>query len=122
MNSATIEALEEALRQAMLASDVATLDSLIADDMIFTTQAGELITKEMDLNAHRSRTQRLTMLDGSEQQIRQYGDTAVVSVRMELAGTFAGHAFGGAYRYTRVWLNRGERWQVIAAHVSPLAA
>lgn len=37
---------------------------------------------------------------------------------MELQGTFKNQAFGGRYRYTRVWRNQGEIWQIVAAHIS----
>lgn len=120
MDTLTIETLEEHLRQAMLAGDVATLDVLAADDLVFTSQSGELMDKYMDLAAHESGLLQLTTLEPSEQQIRQYGNTAIVTVRMELAGTYADQLFAGTFRYTRVWIKREDLWQIVAAHVSQL--
>lgn len=53
-NRMQIETCEERLRQAMLHSDVSTLDELLADDLLFTNHLGQLMTKQDDLKAHRT--------------------------------------------------------------------
>ncbi len=118
MKTMTIETLEENLRQAMLTSDVSALDELIADDLVFTMHTGLMIDKQTDLEAHRSGIQRLTKLNICDRQIHHYGDCAVVTVKTELAGTYNEQAFSGTYRYTRVWVQRQNRWQVVAGHGS----
>ena len=118
MNQMTIETLEEKLRQAMLNSDVLVLDELIADDLVFTTHTGLLLNKQADLEAHRSGIQKLTKIDSSDRQIQYYNDCAVVTVKMELAGTYNEQALDGTYRYTRVWAKLQERWQVVVGHLS----
>ena len=110
MKEMTIENLEEKLRQAMLNSNVLTLDELIADDLVFTMHTGLVMNKQADLEAHRSGTQKLTKFDSSDRQVHHYGDCAV------------DQAFSGTYRYTRVWLKRHNRWQVVAGHVSQLTS
>ncbi|NJR63493.1 MAG: nuclear transport factor 2 family protein [Cyanobacteria bacterium CRU_2_1] len=49
-----IQTLEDSLRQAMLTSDVAMLDKLIGNDLVFTMHTGSVINKQDDLEAHRS--------------------------------------------------------------------
>lgn len=122
MKEMTIENLEEKLRQAMLNSNVLTLDELIADDLVFTMHTGLVMNKQADLEAHRSGTQKLTKFDSSDRQVHHYGDCAVVTVKAELVGTYNDQAFSGTYRYTRVWLKRHNRWQVVAGHVSQLTS
>lgn len=120
MEITLIEELEQRLRHAMLKSDVLALEELIADDLVFTTHTGELIDKQMDLEAYRSDIQKLTALKSQQQRVQLYGNTAVVTVKMEVAGTFEGEAFAGTYRYTRVWAQSQPQgnWQVVAGHVS----
>ncbi|RCJ42006.1 hypothetical protein A6770_35565 [Nostoc minutum NIES-26] len=119
MEITLIEQLEERLRQAMLKNDVSTLEELIANDLVFTTHTGELIDKQTDLEAHRSPIQKLVLLQAQQQRVQLYGNTAVVTVKMEVAGTLEGKAFAGIYRYTRVWASQPqENWQVVAGHVS----
>ena len=57
MNSeveAQIRECEARLYAAMAASDVPELDALIADDLLFAGPTGELATKAMDLDLHRT--------------------------------------------------------------------
>jgi len=115
-----ISRLEDKLRQAMLTSDVATLNELIADTLVFTMIDGSVLGKEDDLAAHRSKALTLTLLEPSDQHIQMYDDVAVVAVRTHMRGTYAGSDFEGVNRYTRVWLRTRGRWQIIAGHVSPI--
>jgi ketosteroid isomerase-like protein len=114
----TIEKLEERLQQAMLTSDVPVLDELIADDLVWTMHTGQVVNKQFDLDAHRSGLFRFTKVEISDRQIHSYGDCVVVTLKAELAGTLSGQPFSETYRFTRVWLQRQDRWQIIAGHVS----
>lgn len=121
MENGTIEALEEKLRNAMLASDVSVLDELIADDLVWTMHTGMVVDKQFDLDAHRSGLFRFTKVDISDRQIHHYGDCTVVTLKAELAGIYGEQAFSDAYRFTRVWVKRQNRWQIVAGHVSQLS-
>jgi len=117
---ASLQACEVALRQAQLASDVSTLDRLLDDALIFTGPDGALYGKQDDLDAHRSGAVRITRLEPSDEHVQRFGNIAVVSVRMEMSGTFQGAAFAGPFRYTRIWCARSDGWRIVAGHVSPV--
>ena len=117
MTTLTIATLEENLRQAMLHSDVAVLDELIAEDLVFTMPTGLVVNKQFDLEAHRTGLCKFTQVDFADQQIHHYGDCVVVTLAAHLAGTFNQQAFGDRYRITRVWVSRQDRWQIVAGHV-----
>ncbi len=121
MTDAIVE-MEEALRRAMLAGDAEALDRLLADDTVFTDQNGGRMGKQEDLAAHRSGLLRLTNVDVSEQEIRMFGDVAVVTLTAALAGSYGGEGFAGRFAYTRVWARAGDSWRVAAAHCSPSLA
>jgi ketosteroid isomerase-like protein len=119
-----IETLEDKLRQAMLTSDVAVLDELIADDLVFTRQTGDMLDKQTDLEAHRSGIVRFTTVEISDRQIHHYSDYSgcvVVTLQAELVGTVHGQPFSGNFRFTRVWLQRNNLWQIAAGHVCQIA-
>jgi len=119
MTKETIQALEQRLLDAMFASDVEALDELLADNLVFITHTGALAGKQIDLDAHRSGLLTITDLSASEEFIRLLGDdSAVVTLKLELAGAFDGEPFSGNFRYTRVWAHSAGRWQVVSAHVS----
>lgn len=113
-----IIALEMQLVDAMKSSDVATLEKLLADNLLFTNHNGHLLTKQDDLNAHLSDELEIFSIDTSAQLIELYGDTAIVSVVKDLSSSYQGHASIGIFRFTRVWHNNGSGWQVVAAHSS----
>jgi len=118
-----IQNSEEQLRQAMLASNIATLDTLLANELIFTNHLGQCLGKEADLAAHKSGTLRISKLEPSEQQIKWIGDKAVVvSVRVQITGTYAGLPAGGDFRFTRVWASSNGHWQVVVAHSCMVSA
>ena len=113
----TIIKLEEALRLAMLTNDVEKLDELISASLLFVTPNGVVANKEMDLEAHRARLQKMTKLEPYEQDIKMHDNLAVVTVKMELMGTYGDFDISGNYRYIRTWAKNNERWQVVAGAV-----
>jgi len=117
-SEASLRACETALRKAQLSSDVQELDRLLDDALVFTGPNGAVYGKKDDLDAHRRGLIRISRLEASEERIQRFGDIAVVSVRMEMSGTFEGSAFAGPFRYTRVWRAHGDGWRVVAGHVS----
>jgi ketosteroid isomerase-like protein len=121
-SEASLHACEAALRRAQLASDVGELDRLVDDALVFTGPNGAVYSKNDDLDAHRRGLIRITRLEPSEERTQIFGHIAVVSVRMEMSGTFEGVAFAGPFRYTRVWRAHGDGWRIVAGHVSAVLA
>lgn len=117
-----IVALEARLRTAQLDADVAALDGLIADGLLFTGPDGQLATKAQDLDAHRSGVVRFRGHEPEELRVRRIGDdVAVCALRARLAVEVAGTLVRGTYRYTRVWAREdGRTWRVVAGHVSEI--
>ena len=116
-------ALEARIRAAQLDADVAALDALISDDLLFTGPSGELGTKAQDLDAHRSGLVRFREHEPEELRARRIGDdVAVAALRARLAVEVAGTFVHGTYRYTRVWAREAGQWRVVGGHVSAVAA
>jgi ketosteroid isomerase-like protein len=114
--------LEERLRLAMLASDVSVLNELLAPEIIITSHLGELLRKQDDLAAHESGLFKIEELQPSEQYIQIHGEVAIVSVRMQVSGSYNGNPANGNFRYTRVWaISPNGTWQIVAAHIGMMA-
>ena len=92
---------EDELRNAMLSANLSSLDRLLAPDLIFTNHLGHMQSKDDDLAAYRSGALKIQELNMSEQQIRPCGEAAVVSVRVQLTGTYAGHPANGDFPVQR---------------------
>ncbi len=117
-----IQEYEERLRVAMLQSDVAELDVLIDDRLLFVGPGGGIYTKADDLQLHRSGSQRLSQADWHAVEVRSYGTTCITAVTAQLSGTFMGEPFSGLFRYVRTWVQQEDVWRVVAGSVSAIAA
>jgi len=115
--TARIQAAEEELRQAMLASDIAALSRLLDPELIFTNHMGWTFTREDDLDAHRSGLLKIHGLDLSEWNIAVREACAVVSVQARISGSYNGVPANGTFRFMRTWAPDAEQnqWRVIAA-------
>lgn len=118
-----IVALEGELRRAQLDADVATLDRLIGDELLFTGPDGRLGTKAEDLAAHGSGVVRFRRHEPEELRVRAVGDAVrVVALQTRLTVEVNGTPISGTYRYTRVWAKeRGGPWRIVAGHVGEIA-
>jgi len=111
---------EEKLFAAIRTADVAALDALIHDDLLFHLPNGQLATKTDDLDAYRSGNMVVSSIEPGEPVVRVFGDTAVVSVSVDLKGSYFGQELDEKLRYLRVWKLVEGRWQIIAGSCTNL--
>ena len=115
--------LEARMRVAQLDADVAALDALISDDLLFTGPDGQVGTKAQDLDAHRSGLVRFREHEPDELRIRRIGsEVAVAALKARLAVEVAGNLIRGTHRYTRVWAREGGAGRVVGGHVSAVSS
>jgi ketosteroid isomerase-like protein len=116
-----ILACEAELRNAQLTGDVAVLDRLLDDLLVFTNIDGTLSSKSDDLSLHRSARLRITRMDPSDRQLLHLGATSVVSVRMNADAVMDGVAVTATLRYTCIWHRRPDGWRLVAGHMSTVS-
>jgi len=119
---AEIVARETALLQAMTSNDVAMLDDLLHEDLLFNGPDGQTGTKALDLANYRSGDVQLRRADASERMVSAVGDVVVVAVTVQLEGSYLGARADGRYRYLRVWKHLGGAWRVIGGSVVAIPA
>ncbi|WP_179106521.1 nuclear transport factor 2 family protein [Terribacillus halophilus] len=119
-NQNQIELLEQELREAMQTRDIFALDTLLHDDLVFVNHEGSYITKEMDLEAHRTLAVRFTKVSCSDLQVKPTKDGAVTISKIRLEGQEREAKIEGDFVYTRVWQLIGEDYQVITGHCTKL--
>ena len=76
---ATVAALDTKYQAAVKANDVATMDAILADDFVLVTGKGKTYTKSDLLERARAKVDRYEHQEDSEQTVRVWGDTAVVT-------------------------------------------
>jgi uncharacterized protein (TIGR02246 family) len=115
-----IAALETRLNDAIVKADREFFDRVFADDFTHTNHAGVLRTKAQWMANHKFDAEKpaksaYDTFDVDDLAVRVYGDTAVVTGRSTPKGRDSkGGAITGQYRFTRVWVKRQGRWQVVA--------
>ncbi len=118
MDKITKEDIVEAENQlfaAQLASDVDALDLLLYDSLVAIAPDGQMLTKEMDLNAHRSKAMIIEKATTEIDAIKLVGDTALSVVTMTAKGQVMGAPLEGKFRYFRTWKRIDNSLKVIGA-------
>jgi hypothetical protein len=110
-----IVAVENKLFSAQLVSNVDILDQLLHDDLVAVAPSGQIVTKEMDLNAHRAKTMIIEDASTVIDEVRIIGDTAISIVTMKAKGKMMGTPLEGQFRYFRVWQRFGDTLKIVGA-------
>jgi uncharacterized protein (TIGR02246 family) len=119
---AAIRKLDEERIQAQIHADAAALERIYADDFIGIGPSGRVRTKPqvlVDFTSHDLKFQSITTDDV---RIRVYGNTVVETGRSTMVGQDKGRVVPRDNRFTRVWVRRQGRWQLVANHYSTLIA
>lgn len=105
---------EKQLLSAMKTADLALLDELLHDDLLFMLPGGQTITKQQDLDVYRSGEFVIDEIDSVIEQVSIVGSNAVVTLTNEIRGSYQNNPFAGKFKYIRVWKDSNDRLQVIA--------
>jgi len=120
-NKEQIIALEQKLLDAFGNRDIAVLDELIHEDALFVLPNTQTITKATVLENYRSGTMVMKIIP-SDHNINLIGDTAVISVNLELHGKSDDKEIESRFRYLRVWKLFNGAWKIIATGGIPIVA
>ncbi len=102
--------------------DVAFLDKILADDFFALNPQGKLLDKAGQL-ANLNRPERtLKVLNPRETHVQFYGNgtVAVLTEHVTVDGHDNGKAFGGEYRFLRVFSKQNGGWKVVLAQGAPM--
>ena len=99
--------------QAMAMKDVATLEALIADELVYTHSTARLDTKRSLIDNMTSGKTVYTAVEPSNVKAQDLGDTVVLTGECQIKVTANGtpNAFG--VRFTDVYARRDGRWQMV---------
>ena len=118
---AELSKLEQVWNDAYVHSNIEPLEQLLADDLIVTMTDMAVLTKAQSIGLLRSGRLRFPRYETSEIRIRVYGDAAVVTVRLQRTRTVEGNNVDDDWRFTKVYVRRAGKWQVVAWHASTSA-
>jgi len=113
--------LERQLSEALANEDAAVLNRLWSDDLVFTSPNGHMTNKTQRLAGQKPSAQSAQLANiNDEVKVRVYGNTAVVTVLSTWKGKAGTQEFSDQYQATHVWVKQRGKWQLVAAHVTPV--
>lgn len=121
-NGQMIVDLDRKRMQAMAAKDVAILQSVLADDLIYTHSSGRLDTKKSLIDAMVSGATVYTAIEPFEVKAQDLGDSVVLTgiAQIKVVSNGTPNAFG--VRFTDVYTRRNGTWQMVTWQSTRLPA
>jgi len=117
-----ILALEGKRCAAMAANDIATLEQLFHDDLIYTHSSAVVDTRASYLEALKSGHTRYHSVQRSDEKVRLCGDSALVTGRAIIDVTVKGEKKHLDTRFLDVWTKTPKGWKFIAWQSTKLPA
>ena len=114
-----IRASEKLWNESRVRADIASLDTLLDDRWTVTHGDGTINTKAEYLADLKSGARKFSAdVTQDDFAVRIYGDTAIAAGISDSKVEYKGKPSGGALRFTRVYVKRDGRWQMIASHAT----
>lgn len=120
--AAEVWALEEARRIAMVQGDIAALEKLVSDAMLYTHSSGGQDSKPSWLSKIASGALRYESVAFTEPTITVIDGTALISARMQAAVLRSGQPGSVSSLYLAVWVRQPTGWQLAAVQATPVPA
>ena len=106
--------LDKKRMTAMAQKDVATLNALLADDLVYTHSTARLDTKQSLIGNMEAGTTVYTAVEPSDVKAQDFGDTVVLTGSCRISVMSGGRPNSFGVRFTDVYANKGGRWQMVA--------
>ena len=106
--------LENQRIAAMISGDEATLDAVLADDLIYTHSTARVETKAEFIGNVASGRTRYVSFERDDVNIRDYGDTAVVTGHAKLHVSTGDRDHEFQVRFLDIYCRLNGNWQMVA--------
>jgi ketosteroid isomerase-like protein len=110
--------LDTQYQLAVKNNDAATMDRILADDFVLVTGRGKIFTKAELLSDARRGGTVYERQEDSEQTVRVWGDTAVVTARLWAKGTQGGKPFDYKLWFSDTYVRTPSGWRYVFGQAS----
>jgi ketosteroid isomerase-like protein len=121
-NAQMIIDLDRKRMDAMGKKDIATLNTLIADDLIYCHSSARLDTKQSLIGAMQSGATVYTSVVPSDVKAQDLGDSVVLTGIAQIKVVSNGTPNAFRVRFTDVYAKRGNNWQMVTWQSTRLPA
>jgi len=117
-----IRRVETELCKAFETGDAATLRKDLDRTFTLTNSRGEISDFEQNLAEVASREPRYNVFRNHDQNVRVYGDAAIVTGITTVKGSSKGEPFAADFQFTDTYVRSHGHWLLAASHASRLPA
>jgi ketosteroid isomerase-like protein len=122
-DEAAVAKLDTEYQAAVKKNDAATMDRILADDFVLALGSGKTFSKADLLEQARGGKTVYEHQEDSQQKVRAWGDTAVVTALLWLKGTSDGKPFERKLWFSDVYVRTAKGWRYVFGQASlPLPA
>jgi ketosteroid isomerase-like protein len=116
-----VQKAEKAWREAWVRGDAVVLERIHADDYFSINYLGQVSTREQVMSDVRAGAFKYESMEHKDVVMRVYGNVVIVNGRTINKGHRQQRDVSGEFRYTRVYVKRGDRWQAVLSQYTRLA-
>lgn len=113
-----VAALDTEYQAAVKKNDAKTMDRILADDFVLVTGRGKTLTKTDLLNEARARNIVYERQEDSNQTVRIWGNTAVVTALLWAKGTNQGKPFEYKLWFSDTYVRTSNGWRYVFGQAS----
>lgn len=113
-----VAALDTEYQTAVKNNDAATMDRILSDDMVVVLGSGKIYTKADLLQMARTRRVQYEHQEDSDQTVRVWGDTAVVTAKIWLKGIDEGKPFEWHVWFSDTYVRTPVGWRYVHGQAS----
>jgi ketosteroid isomerase-like protein len=117
-DAATVAALDTKYQAAVKANDWAGMAAILADDFVLVTGSGKVFTKADLLAGARSGTVVYEHQEDTNQKVRVWGSTAVVTALLWEKGTDGARAFDKRLWFSDTYVKTPAGWRYVFGQAS----
>jgi ketosteroid isomerase-like protein len=117
-DKAIVAALDTEYQAAVKNNDAATMDRILADDFILVNGRGKTFSKADLLGDARGNTTTYQHQEDTEQTVRIWGDTAVVTALLWIKGTNNDGAFDYKLWFSDTYARTKQGWRYVFGQAS----
>lgn len=121
-NAQKIIDLDRQRMDAMCKKDIATLNAVLADDLVYTHSSARLDTKQSLIAGMERGSTVYTAIETSDVKAQDLGTAVVLTGAARMSVVSNGKPNRFAVRFTDVYVNKGGQWQMVAWQSTRLPA
>lgn len=117
-DQATVANLDRRYQEAVKKNDAATMDQILADDFTLVIGSGKVFRKADLLEEARTGRYQYELQDDSDQSVRVWGDTTVITAKLKAVGTESGKTFDYELWFSDVYRKTRDGWKYVFGQAS----